>query len=153
MKDKQGNTLVVNRKAVAIYGAILAVIAIALGIAYEAGVIGGEYLPTPAPDVHRMPVTHDDSGAPMVDAPAATFTRRDGTVVSISLEPYDHLGDGHLSFDAWVGSPRSRHTAPTVIELGQSAVLDGVRVTVVAIWTGSKYRSDAVDLRLADATS
>jgi hypothetical protein len=154
MKDNHGNTLVVNRKAVAIYGAILAVIAIVLGIAYKAGVIGGEYLPTTAAGVHRMAITYDTTGSPSVEAPDAIFNRRDGAAVTVSLDPLSNPGDGKIAFEAWVGTnPDNERVSPITIEIGQSAVLDGVRVTVVAIWTGSKYRSDAVDLKLADASS
>jgi hypothetical protein len=70
------------------------------------------------------------------------------------LDPLSNPGDGKIAFEAWVGTnPDNERVSPITIEIGQSAVLDGVRVTVVAIWTGSKYRSDAVDLKLADASS
>jgi len=83
-----------------------------------------------------------------------TFTRRDGVVVTVSLYEWRHPDDGSPAFSAWTcGNPDNQHTPPQVITVGNSAVLDGVRVTVVANWTGSKYGSDAVDLRLADAGS
>ena len=83
-----------------------------------------------------------------------TFTRRDGVVVTVSLYEWRHPDDGSPAFSAWTcGYPDNQHTPPQVVTVGNSAVLDGVRVTVVANWTGSKYGSDAVDLRLADAGS
>lgn len=151
MKGKRGNVFVVHRKAVAICGAIVIVIAVAVGIAYEKGVIGGEYLPAPGPGVRRMPITYDTTGAPSANAPILTFTRQDGQVVSISLYSLSHPSDGRPQFIAWVGNDPEYKRTGSVITVGQSAVLDGVRVTVVANWHGSKYRSDALDLLLADA--
>lgn len=149
-----GTFLRTHRKAVAISGAAVVLIALAIGIPYEMGAIGGKDLPSPAPGVQRMPITYDTTGAPAAEAPNLTFTRHDGTTVTISLYTWSHPGDGRPAFDAWVGTdPDNQRVAPVVITVGQSAVLDGVRVTVVANWGGSKYRSDAVDLRLADANA
>jgi hypothetical protein len=94
---------------------------------------------------------YDNTGAPYADAPDLTFSRRDATVVTISLNPWSHPDDDRPEFVAWVGSDPYTKRTGSVITVGQSAVLDGVRVTVVANWHGSKYRSDALDLLLADA--
>jgi hypothetical protein len=154
MSTLVGAFLGAHRKGVAISGAAVVVVALGIGIPYEMGLIGGEYLPSPAAGVHRMPIPYDNPGAPAAEAPDLTFTRHDGTAVTISLYTWSHPGDGLPAFDAWVGTnPENQRVGPTVITVGQSAVLDGVRVTVVANWGGSKYRADAVDLRVADANA
>lgn len=138
-------------KKVAISVAILSIIAIGIAIAYATGWIGGRKLPSPAPGVQRMPITWDREGRPAADAPSLTFTRKDGVAVTVFLDRWSHPDFGQPAFIAYVGpNPDTQRTGSTVITVGQSAVLDGVRVTVVADWTGSKYRSDAVDVRLTD---
>lgn len=98
-----------------------------------------------------MSITYEYSGARYADAPDLTFSRRDGSVVTIALDSWSHPADGTPGFIAWVGSDPYNKRTGSVITVGQSAVLDGVRVTIVANWHGSKYRSDALDLLLADA--
>lgn len=61
-----------------------------------------------------------------------------------------------MRFDAFMGNNNlvvSGHpTGPVPIAVGQSKVLDGVQVTVVANWTNPPYRSNAVDVRFSAGT-